>query len=149
MNNILFTAWWCYTGWVKRVIVTFLSYYTTLFRITSPYFVLHHNFSVLPHPFGIIFTLFPYYLILLVLFSHFFRKTSPFWYYFHTFRCITSPFWYYFHTFSCITSPFCYYELCNEFCSSPFHRVIVNSSKPRIALGWIQNIVNLTRNLLG
>ena len=70
-DSILFTAWWCYTGWVKRVILTFC-------RITSPFFVWHHSFwyyitlfSVLPHPFGIIFTLFPYCLILLVLFSHF------------------------------------------------------------------------------
>ena len=101
---VLFTAWWCYsyTGWVKRVILTFC-------RITSPFFVWHH-------PCSYYITLFPYYLIPLILFSHFFRITSFFWYYFHTFRRSTSPFWYHFHTFSRVTSPFCYYEICNEFC---------------------------------
>ena len=42
-----------------------------LFGITSPFWYYITLFPVLPHPLGIIFTLFPYYLILLVLFSHF------------------------------------------------------------------------------
>ena len=32
--DTLSTSWWCYTGWVKRVIWLF-SYYLALFRITS------------------------------------------------------------------------------------------------------------------
>ena len=98
LPSLLFNMWWCYTGWVKRVIFTFLSYYITLF----------------------------------------FRITSSFWYYFHTFGRIASPFWNYFPTFSHVTSLFCYYEL---FCG--FHCAIFDSSKPRITLGWIRNIVNL------
>ena len=70
--------WWCYTGRVKRVILTILSYYITLFGITSPFWYYITPFPVLPHSFDIIFTLFPYYLILLVLFSHF-------WSYYFTF----------------------------------------------------------------
>jgi hypothetical protein len=63
----------------------FLSYYIT-------FFVLHHTVS--------------YYLILLVLFSHFLS------YYFTPFRitshcfCITSSFWYHFHTFYVLPHPF-------------------------------------------
>ena len=84
--------WWCYTGWVKRVIWTFC-------RITSPFFVLHHTFSVLPHPFGITFTLFPYYLILLVLFSHFLS-------YYFTFLVLFSHFLSYYFTLLVLHHPF-------------------------------------------
>ena len=35
MISYINTSYWCYTGWVKRVILTFLSYHLTFFRITS------------------------------------------------------------------------------------------------------------------
>ena len=98
----------------KRVILTFLSYYLTLFGITSLFWYYITLFSVLPHPFGIIFTLFPYYLILVVLFSHFSS-------YYFTFLGLFPH----------------------------FHRVIVDSSKPRTTPGWIQNVVCLTFEQLG
>ena len=128
-NKILFTAWWCYTGWVKRVILTFLSYYFTLFRITS-------HLSHITSPFW-------YY------FHTFCRITSSFWYYFHTFCRITSPLWYYFHTFSRITSPLWYYSHTLSHVTSPFHPDIVDSSKPRFTLGWIQNVWYKTYQQLG
>ena len=109
--------------------MTFLSYYFTLFRITS-------HLSHITSPFW-------YY------FHTFCRITSSFWYYFHTFCRITSPLWYYFHTFSRITSPLWYYSHTLSHVTSPFHRVIVDSSKPRFTLGWIQNVWYKTYNQLG
>ena len=85
--------------------------------------VLHHLFRITSH-------FFPYYLILMVLFSPFFR--------------ISWSFWYYFHTFGRVTTLFCYYKLFYGVLQSPFHCVIVDSCKPRITLSWIPNIVNLT-----
>jgi sensor histidine kinase YesM len=125
----------------KTCYYDFLSYYITLFRITSQFFRItssfwyyFHTFSVLLHPFGIIFTLF--------------RITSSFWYYFHTFCRITSPFWYYFHTFSRITPSFAITSYVTNSVRL-LHRAIVDSCKPRITLGLIQTVIKLTYNQLG
>ena len=71
----------------KTCYFDFLSYYITLFGITSSFWYYFHTFSHIASSFW-------YYFLT---FSHI---TSSFWYYFHTFGHITSPFWCYFHTFS-------------------------------------------------
>ena len=56
---LLFTTWWGYTGGVKRVILTFLSYYSILLGITA-------NFShVTPQLYRVI--------------CHFYHVTQHFW----------------------------------------------------------------------
>ena len=50
----------------------------TFSLITSSFWYNFYTFSILPHPFGIIFTLFSYYLILFVLFSHFWSNEFTF-----------------------------------------------------------------------
>ena len=67
----------------KTCYFDFLSYYLTLFGITSSFLVLHHTFSILLHPFGIIFTLFPLFIhpfgiifTLLVILLHLFGVIS-------------------------------------------------------------------------
>ena len=57
IHSVLFTMWWCYTGWVKRVILTFLSYYITFLVLLHPFGIIFTLFPILLHPFGIIFTL--------------------------------------------------------------------------------------------
>jgi hypothetical protein len=90
-------------------------------RITSPFFVLHHTFFVLHQHFGIIFTLFVALL--------------------HLFGIIPTLLVVLHHPFA-ITS-----YVTNSV--NHLHSVIVDSCKPRITQGWIQNVVNFTNNQQG
>ena len=56
-NSILFTMWWGYTGGVKSVILSYLSYYSILFGITAHFShvtpllcrITAHFYHVTPH----------------------------------------------------------------------------------------------------
>ena len=115
-NCALFTAWWCYTGWVKRVILASLSHYITFLVWHHPFWYYITLFPILLHPFGIIFTLFP---ILL-----------------HPFGIIFTLLVILLHLFGVIST----------LLAVSLHCIIVDSSKPRMTPGRNQNTVYLANN---